>query len=463
MLSFHPLLVGGNPFTATSIYSLISFLERKWGVHFADGRHRGSGQRPGRLDRGPGQPGVAATPRSSEILVERPRARACGSARGERITADIVVSNADAAWTYRYLVPPTARAALDRSRSSSGLDYSMSLFVWYFGTKPQYTDDVPHHTILLGPRYRELLDDIFERKVLAEDFSLYLHRPDRHRPVARAAGLRRVLRALAGAPPRRRHRLGAARPSPTGERSTAYLADTVLPGLEDESSPPACSRRRISRTELLSFRGAALQLRADADARAPSSGRTTGARTSTGLYLVGAGTHPGAGVPGVLSSARVLDCGGARCRRLRLTSHGPAPRPTWPPAAAAPGGFQRPSTPPRGCCPRRVRDAAAVALRLLPRGRRRGRRGRRRAGALVAPARSASTRIYAGRAASRCPSTARFADVVARLRHSRGRCPTPCSRASRGTRGARATRPSTSSLAYAARVAGLGRRHDGAC
>ena len=103
------------------------------------------------------------------------RATGVRLASGETIASDIVVSNADSAWTYRMLLPPEARrrwtdGKLDRSR------YSMGLFLWYFGTDRQY-DDVAHHTILLGPRYRGLLQDIFKRKVLAEDFSLYLHRP----------------------------------------------------------------------------------------------------------------------------------------------------------------------------------------------------------------------------------------------------------------------------------------------
>ena len=96
-------------------------------------------------------------------------------ASGEAIAADIVVSNADSASTYRQLLRRSAAAPLDRPRIERAR-YSMSLFVWYFGTRRHY-HDVAHHTILLGPRYRELLDDIFERKVLADDFSLYLHRP----------------------------------------------------------------------------------------------------------------------------------------------------------------------------------------------------------------------------------------------------------------------------------------------
>ena len=155
----------------------------------------------------------------AEILVENRRAVGVRLKDGERIAADIVVSNADSAWTYRHLIAPQHRRRwtdhrIERSRFSNGL------FVWYFGTKRRY-DDVPHHMIMLGPRYRELLTDIFKRKILAEDFSLYLHRPDRDRRLAGAAGLRCVLRAGAGSRISAVRSIGAWRPSPIARRSSA--------------------------------------------------------------------------------------------------------------------------------------------------------------------------------------------------------------------------------------------------
>ena len=174
VFSFHPLLIGGNPFTTTSIYCLIAFLERKWGVHFAMGG-------TGRLVQGlvgliETQGGAVCCGREvTKIIVKKGTAKGVRLSTGEIIPADIVVSNADAAWTYRYLVPSEVRQHWSDRRIERAR-YSMSLFIWYFGTRRKYTD-VSHHTILLGPRYRELLTDIFERKVLASDFSLYLHRP----------------------------------------------------------------------------------------------------------------------------------------------------------------------------------------------------------------------------------------------------------------------------------------------
>ena len=169
VLSFHRLLVGGNPFATTSIYTLIAFLERKWGVHFPMGG-------TGALVRG-----LAGLIESlggalrycaevQRILDEGGRAVGVRLTTGETIDADIVVSNADSAWTYRHLIAPEHRRKWTDARTERSR-YSMGLFVWYFGTS-RTCDDVAHHTILLGPRYRGLIADIFDRKVVADDFSL---------------------------------------------------------------------------------------------------------------------------------------------------------------------------------------------------------------------------------------------------------------------------------------------------
>ena len=174
VFSFHPLLVGGNPFAASAIYALIAFLERDGGVHFAMGG-------TGRLVQGlagliEGQGGtVRCGAEVREIIVEQGAARGVRLAGGESVAADIVVSNADSAWTYRHLLAPEHRRRWT-DRKVERQRYSMSLFVWYFGTRRRY-EDVAHHTILLGPRYRGLLRDIFDRHHLADDFSMYLHRP----------------------------------------------------------------------------------------------------------------------------------------------------------------------------------------------------------------------------------------------------------------------------------------------
>ncbi|MBM3338282.1 MAG: phytoene desaturase, partial [Betaproteobacteria bacterium] len=168
VFSFHPLLIGGNPFSVTRVYSLINTLERRWGVHWAMG---GTGALVRGLvsmleDRGVELRCNAAVTR---INVRNGQATGVTLESGEVLEADIVISNGDAAWTYRYLIDAKDRRHwTDRKIERS--KYSMSLFVWYFGTNRRY-EDVPHHMIMLGPRYRELLDDIFKRLYLAEDFS----------------------------------------------------------------------------------------------------------------------------------------------------------------------------------------------------------------------------------------------------------------------------------------------------
>ena len=302
VFSFHPLLVGGNPFRTTSIYSLIPHLERTWGVHFPMG---GTGALVrGLVDLIQGLGGrVRYGATVEEILVEDGRARGVRLASGESIAADVVISNADSASTYRRLIPARHRRTwtdrrIDRAR------YSMSLFVWYFGTRARY-DDVAHHTILLGPRYEELLSDIFERRVLADDFSLYLHRPTATDPSLAPPG-HDAFYVLSPVPHLDARVDWAAQAEPYRARIERHLERTVLPGL----SRHLVASRTITpvhfRDELLSERGAAFGLEPVLTQSAYFRPHNA-SEDIEGLFLVGAGTHPGAGVPGVLSSARVLD------------------------------------------------------------------------------------------------------------------------------------------------------------
>ncbi len=179
VFSFHPLLIGGNPFDAPSIYAMIHYLEREWGVHYALGGTGAIVEGMGRLLRELGGRIHLNSP-VADILVaeaEKRRVRGVRLATGEEVASDIVVSNADVAFTYRNLIPAAYRRH-NTNRRFERMKYGMSLFVLYFGTKRRYTEaGLAHHNILLGRRYRGLLDDIFERKELAEDFSLYLHMP----------------------------------------------------------------------------------------------------------------------------------------------------------------------------------------------------------------------------------------------------------------------------------------------
>lgn len=302
VFSFHPLLVGGNPYSTTSIYTLIAFLERKWGVHFPMG---GTGALvTGLADLIEGLGGTLRLGQEvRQIVVKNRRARGVTLATGETIEADLVVSNADSAWTYKHLVPSEARrkwtdARIERTRSS------MSLFVWYFGTRRTYPD-VRHHTILLGPRYKGLLDDIFTRHVLAGDMSLYLHRPTATDPSMAPPGcdafyvLSPVPNLLSGTDWR-------VEAEPYRKRVEAVLEASVLPGLSRSLVTSHLLTPQGFHDDLLSFRGAAFGpepvLTQSAYFRPHNASEDV-----EQLFFVGAGTHPGAGLPGVLSSARVLD------------------------------------------------------------------------------------------------------------------------------------------------------------
>ncbi len=302
VLSFHPLLVGGNPFSTTSVYALIAFLERKWGVHFSMG---GTGALVTGLVQLITSLGgdIHLGEDVEEITVRDRRATGIRLGSGDSVSADIVVSNADAAWTYRHLVPASARSRwtnrrLERSR------YSMGLFVWYFGTKRRY-DDVVHHSILLGPRYRGLLEDIFRRKVLADDFSLYLHRPTATDP-SLAPEACDAFYVLSPVPNLESTVDWREQSEPYRKAIARHLSETLLPDLEEEIVTSRVLTPLQFRDDYLSFRGAAFSLEPVLQQSAYFRPHNRSEDVDR-LFLVGAGTHPGAGVPGVLSSARVLD------------------------------------------------------------------------------------------------------------------------------------------------------------
>ena len=302
VLSFHPLLVGGNPFSTTSIYCLIAHLERRWGVHFAMG---GTGQLVtglvGLIESQGGS--LRCNSEVDHITLDGQTATGVKLKSGEVIAADIVVSNADSAWTYKHLLPAKARKRWTDSRLQKAR-YSMSLFVWYFGTKRQY-EDVAHHTILLGPRYRELLQDIFKNKKLADDFSLYLHRPTATDPSLAPPGCD-AFYVLSPVP----HLASGTDWSTEAARYQNALCEalsaTLLPGLKDEIVTTHCLTPQDFQDRLNSVQGAAFGLEPILTQSAWFRPHNK-SEDIENLFLVGAGTHPGAGLPGVLSSARVLN------------------------------------------------------------------------------------------------------------------------------------------------------------
>ncbi len=302
VFSFHPLLIGGNPFSVTSVYSLINTLERRFGVHWAMG---GTGALIKGLvnlleERGAQ---VRCNAPVTRILIENGRAVGVELQNGETLRSDIVVSNADTAWTYKNLVDKKYRQHWTDRKIANG-KYSMSLFVWYFGTKKQY-HDVPHHMIMLGPRYRELLTDIFKRHKLADDFSLYLHRPSASDPSVAPSGCD-AFYVLAPVPHLGSGTDWSKQAEPFRQSIQNLLEKTVMPGLGAEVISQKLMTPQDFHDNLWSYKGAAFGLE-------PLLLQSAWFRPHNrsedvpGLYMVGAGTHPGAGVPGVLMSAKTLE------------------------------------------------------------------------------------------------------------------------------------------------------------
>jgi phytoene desaturase len=302
VFSFQPLLVGGNPFKTSSIYLLIHWLERKWGVHYAKG---GTGAIINGFGKLLEELGVELRLNApiAEIEVERGRAVAVRTESGERLTADLVVANADPSMVYTKLVAPQHRRK-HTDRSIARKHQSMSLFVTYFGTKKQYTD-IAHHTIVLGPRYKPLLKDIFDRKVLAKDFSLYLHRPTRSDPTMAPEGCD-AFYVLSPVPHQGSGIDWEATAPEYQSRILGALEKTHLPGLTENLVTSFSLDPRYFAGRLRSYQGAAFGL----EPRLTQSAYfryQSASEDVAGLYFVGSSTHPGAGVPGVLTSAKVLE------------------------------------------------------------------------------------------------------------------------------------------------------------
>jgi phytoene desaturase len=302
VFTFEPLLVGGNPFNTTSIYLLIHWLERKWGVHFALG---GTASIVSALVQLLREVDVDVRFDSPAEQIETRAGRVTGVRLegGELIPADVVVANADPTMVYRHLIAPDARPGRS-DRRLARVRQSMSLFVGYFGAGVQYPD-VVHHTIVMGPRYRGLLDDVFRRKVLADDFSLYLHAPTRTDPSLAPPGCE-AFYVLSPVPNNRSGINWSETGGPYFDRILASLEQRVLPGITQQLRTSFWMTPDDFQHTLRSADGAAFGpepvLTQSAWFRYHNQCGDVG-----GLYFVGAGTHPGAGVPGVLSSARVLD------------------------------------------------------------------------------------------------------------------------------------------------------------
>jgi phytoene desaturase len=305
-LSFHPLFIGGDPFHVTSMYALVSHLEKEFGVHYAMGGVAAIAEAMARVVAGQGGL-VRQGAEVDEIVMREGRAVGLRLTGGEVIHADIVVSNADAGHTYDHLLRNHNKrrwtpARLRRSR------WSMGLFVWYFGTKGTagMWPEAGHHTILNGPRYKGLVRDIFLKGRLAEDMSLYVHRPSVTDPSVAPAG-DDTFYALSPVP-----HLGHADPvdwqamaEPYRAKVQAVLERDLLPGLGARLGPSEVFTPETFRDRYLSPHGSGFSIEPRILQSAWFRPHNV-SEEAAGLYLVGAGTHPGAGLPGVIAGAEVL-------------------------------------------------------------------------------------------------------------------------------------------------------------
>lgn len=302
-LSFHSLLIGGNPFDTSSLYTLIHYLEKKWGVYFPIG---GTGALVRALvtlfEELGGRVRISTAVR--KISVERERGRTkhiVEASDGGREHFDLVVSNADVHHTYADLLSGS-RSAQRTTKKLERMDWSMSLFVLYFGTNRTYRDEVVHHTVLFGPRYEALLADIFSGAKLPDDFSLYLHAPTVTDPSLAPPGCE-AFYVLSPVPHLGHAPIDWQKQGPIyAERILAYL-ERWLPDLRKHVVTKRFLTPQGFQSELNAYQGSAFSC-------APTLTQSAWFRPHNrdrqieGLYIVGAGTHPGAGLPGVINSAK---------------------------------------------------------------------------------------------------------------------------------------------------------------
>lgn len=305
-LSFHPLFIGGDPFRVTSMYALVSHLEKEFGVHYAMGGVGAIAKAMLRvIERQGGHLLTAAE--ADRIIIRNGRAAGVALTGGRELMSDVVVSNADAGHTYDRLLRHHPRRRWT-TRHLARRKWSMGLFVWYFGTRGTrgLWSDVGHHTILNGPRYAGLVRDIFRKGVLADDMSLYLHRPSVTDPSVAPPG-DDTFYALSPVP-----HLGHADPVDWTAEAARYrqrvletLEASALPGLSARLGPELVFTPLDFRDRYLSPYGAGFSI----EPRILQSAWFRPHNVSEelpGLFLAGAGTHPGAGLPGVIASAEVL-------------------------------------------------------------------------------------------------------------------------------------------------------------
>ena len=303
VFSMHPLLVGGNPFTTTSIYALILFLEKKWGIHYSMG---GTGNVVNALEKLMKEEGIKIKKNSevTEILTNNKKVKGVKINNSLIIDCDYIVCNSDPPNVYENLIKSQNNYNLLFKKKMKRMDYSMGLFVYYFGSKKKY-NDVAHHTIYFGKSYKDHLDKIFEKKILSEDISYYLHRPSATDPNMAPSG-QDAFYVLVPVP----NNLSKINWSTEGEKFKNLVLDkmdkSVLPGIKENVVSDFYLTPDYFEKDLATLYGSGFSIQPKFSQSAYFRFHNQ-SEVFDNLYFVGAGTHPGAGMPGVISSAKVLD------------------------------------------------------------------------------------------------------------------------------------------------------------
>ncbi|WP_293441846.1 phytoene desaturase [Planktotalea sp.] len=304
-LSFHPLFIGGDPTHVTSIYALVAHLEKTYGVHYAMGGVQAIADAMADVVRAQGGV-VKQNVTVDEILVDQGAAKAVRLKDGSELDAPLIVSNADAGHTYSHLLRNHKKRRWT-PKKIAGKRWSMGLYVWYFGTKGTADKwaDVGHHTIANGPRFKGLLKDIFMRGKLADDMSLYIHRPCVTDKSAAPEG-DDTFYVLSPVPHLNwDNPVDWTREEPIYRAKVAAEVEKLIPGFQDHITTETVFTPETFRERYLSPHGSGFSLEPRILQSAYFRPHNV-SEEAKGLFLVGAGTHPGAGLPGVVSSAEVL-------------------------------------------------------------------------------------------------------------------------------------------------------------
>ena len=303
VFSMHPLLVGGNPFSTTSIYTLILFLEKKWGIHYSMG---GTGSVVQALEKLMLEENIKIIKGAevTEILTENKKVKGIKINNSKIINSDYIICNSDPPNVYNNLIKSKEDYNFLFKQKMKRMDYSMGLFVYYFGSKKKY-DHVAHHTIYFGKTYEKHLDKIFEKKILSQDISYYLHRPSATDPNMAPNG-QDAFYVLVPVP----NNLSKINWIKQGDKFKELVLDkmdkTVLPGIKENVVSDFYLTPDYFEIDLATLYGSGFSIQPKFSQSAYFRFHNQ-SEIYKNLYFVGAGTHPGAGIPGVLSSAKVLD------------------------------------------------------------------------------------------------------------------------------------------------------------